>query len=148
MTVVRNATTSDIPAVLELLHDLGRPDPADAADAERFAAIASSYVADLDKAVLVAESGGRIMGLASVIFLIRLNRPGPEMYIPELVTRADCRGQGVGRALIEACVELAGRKECHRIRLESGNRRHGSHSFYRRLGFGQSALSFDLQISG
>ena len=139
---VREASPEDVPAVLGLLDELGRPKPAGRSEAEEFGRMVEGYITDGDKRVLVALAGGRIVGMASVLLLPRLNRTTRELYIPELVVSRQYRRRGLGRALVGHCVRLAAESGCHRIRLESGNSRTGSHDFYQDLGFEQSALSF------
>ena len=50
---------------------------------------------------LVAERQGRIEGLAHYLFHLSTTRIEPVCYLQDLFTRPQCRGQGVGRALIE-----------------------------------------------
>ena len=140
--VVREASTKDVPAVLGLLDELGRPAPADHLEIEVFGRMVERYIADDDKRVLVILAGGRVAGMASVLLLPRLNRSSSELYMPELVVSQQYRGRGLGKALVRYCIRLAAESGCHRIRLESGNRRTSSHRFYLDLGFEQSALSF------
>lgn len=147
-TTVRGAESRDVPGILELLAELGRPGPAGEAERAAFGRLVESYAGDPDKALLVAEAGGRLAGAASLLFLPRLNRAGPEAYMPELVVRAGLRGRGVGRALLGACEALAAARGCHRIRLESGNRREASHRFYLAAGFEQTSLSFSRGVGG
>lgn len=144
-TTVRAAGAGDVPGVLELLYELGRPRPA-AGEEGAFARMAESYASDPDKALLVAERGGELVGAASMLFLPRLNRAGPEAYVPELVVGGAHRGRGAGRALLEACAGLAAGRGCHRMRLESGNQREAAHRFYLAAGFGQTALSFSREV--
>ena len=84
--------------------------------------------------------------MVSVIFLSRLNQLNYEMHIPELVVLEKYQKQGVGKNLINACIDIAKTKKCHRIRLESGNKRKESHRFYKHLGFEQYALSFTKNL--
>jgi GNAT superfamily N-acetyltransferase len=51
---------------------------------------------------LVAEEGGALVGLAHIIFHRNTTMAGPVCYLQDLFARADTRGRGVGRALIEA----------------------------------------------
>ena len=51
---------------------------------------------------LVAEQGGRLVGLTHFLFHRSTSRIGPNCYLSDLFTDAAVRGQGVGRALIEA----------------------------------------------
>lgn len=144
--VVREASSKDVPAVLGLVGELGRPKPVGQPETEVFERMVEEYIADGDKRVLVALTGGKVVGMASVLLLPRLNHTTLELYIPELVVSQRYRNRGLGRALIKYCDGLAAESGCHRIRLESGNLRTASHRFYRDLGFEQSALSFSRDV--
>ena len=147
MVSVREASAGDVPAILELLYELGRPRPGAASDADAFGDMIKGYIADDDKGILVATAdGSEVAGVVAVMLLPRLNRTSLEMYVPELVVCRGSRRQGVGRELIDSCVRLARENGCHRIRLESGNSRISSHRFYEDLGFEQSSLSFTKDL--
>ena len=144
---VRTSSEKDIPMLLGLLYDLGRPKPQKDSDVEIFRKLVTRYVGDSDKTILVAEIDDmQIVGMASVMFLPRLNQLTLEMYIPELVVLEKYQNHGIGKKLINSCITLAKEKNCHRIRLESGNQRKESHQFYKHLGFEQSSLSFTKNI--
>jgi GNAT superfamily N-acetyltransferase len=144
---VRPSSDNDIAILLGLLYDLGRPKPQKDSDVETFRKLVTKYVKDSDKTILVAEIDDmKIMGMVSVIFLPRLNQPTLEMYIPELIVLEKYQNHGIGKKLINSCITLAKEKNCHRIRLESGNQRKDAHQFYMHLGFEQSSLSFTKNI--
>jgi ribosomal protein S18 acetylase RimI-like enzyme len=144
---VRTSSDKDIPILLGLLYDLGRPKPQKDSDVETFRKLVTKYVKDSDKTILVAELDDmKIIGMVSVMYLPRLNQSTLEMYIPELVVLQKYQNHGIGKKLINSCITLAKEKKCHRIRLESGNQRKDSHEFYKHLGFGQYALSFTLNL--
>jgi len=145
---VRTSSEKDIPVLLGLLYDLGRPKPQKDSDVETFRKLVIKYVKDSDKTILVAEIDDiQIVGMVSVIFLQRLNQLTLEMYIPELVVLEKYQNHGIGKKLINSCIALAKEKNCHRIRLESGNQRKESHQFYKHLGFEQSAFSFTKSLN-
>ena len=145
--IIRTASEKDIPILLGLLYDLGRPKPQEDTDVDIFRNLVKKYVADLDKTILVAEFDDiEIVGMMSIVFLPRLNRSTLELYVPELVVLEKYQNQGIGKKLINSCIDLAKEKKCHRIRLESGNQRKESHQFYKHLGFEQSALSFTKNL--
>lgn len=145
--VIRVSTSKDIPIILGLLYELGRPKPKTDGNVEEFRKLVRKYVKDSDKTILVAEIDDmKIVGMVSVMFLPRLNRSELEMYIPELIVHEKYQNQGIGKKLINSCLTLAQEKKCHRIRLESGNQRKDSHKFYKHLGFEQSAVSFTKNL--
>ena len=51
---------------------------------------------------LVAEEGGRLVGLAHYLYHRSTTAIGLNCYMQDLFTSAEARGRGVGRALIEA----------------------------------------------
>jgi GNAT superfamily N-acetyltransferase len=51
---------------------------------------------------LVAERGGRLIGIVHYLFHRSTTLLGPICYLQDLFTAAEARGAGVGRALIEA----------------------------------------------
>jgi len=58
---------------------------------------------DADEPVfaLVAEQGGRLLGLTHYLFHRSTTRIEPVCYLQDLFTSPEARGRGVGRALIE-----------------------------------------------
>lgn len=140
---IKKASKNDIPVILGLLYELGRPKPKKDNDVDVFRKLVKKYITDSDKQVLIALNNDvEIVGMASIIFLSRLNQANYEMYIPELIVTEEYQNGGIGEKLVKSCIELAKEKKCHRIRLESGNQRTESHKFYKKLGFIQSAFSF------
>jgi len=145
--LIRKAAKQDVPILLSLLYELGRPKPKNDSDVDDFRKMVKKYLSDSDKEILVAEHEDiEIVGMVSIALLPRLNQKNFEMYIPELVVSEKHRNSGIGDKLINACIELAKEKKCHRIRLESGNLRTESHVFYKKRGFEQSALSFSKEL--
>lgn len=144
---VREASDADIPILLGLLYDLGRPTPQTDSDVDSFRKLVKQYISDSDKKILVAVLNDvEIIGMISIIFLTRLNQKTLELYVPELVVDKKHRGLGVGSKLINSCAEIGKKKGCYRIRLESGNQRSQSHLFYSCLGFSQHAKSFTKKL--
>ena len=89
--------------------------------------------------VLVADDEGRVVGCVTYV-------PGPESplaesYVPDeagirmLGVVAEARGQGVGRLLVEACIDRARRQGRQAVFLHSTPSMHGAHRMYGRLGF-------------
>jgi GNAT superfamily N-acetyltransferase len=146
MLVIRNASSNDIPIILDLLYELGRPRPQKDRDVDEFSKLVTNYLSEPNKKIILAEYDNKIVGMASMMLLARLNRKNLELYIPELIVGKDYQNKGIGKKLIESCIDFAKKNKCHRIRLESGNQRKDSHLFYKKLGFEQSSLSFTKNL--
>ena len=56
---------------------------------------------------LVAEKDGAVLGIVHYLFHRNTSMIGPTCYLQDLFTAESSRGQGVGRALIEAVYERA-----------------------------------------
>jgi GNAT superfamily N-acetyltransferase len=143
---IRKSVENDIPSILNLLYDLERPRPLDEDEIKIFKNKIRNYFSDSDKSILVAEQEKEVAGIVSIVYLQRLNRAKLEMYIPELIITEKLRYLGIGKKLIQYCIDLAKQNNCYRIRLESGNQRKESHEFYKSIGFEQSAFSFTKHI--
>lgn len=144
---IRLAKKNDIPIILGLLYDLGRPKPETDSEVDFFRKLVKNYLKDSDKAILVAENNEvEIMGLVSIVYLSRLNQTKHEMYIPDLVVLKKFQNKGIGKMLIDSCEQLAKEKNCHRIRLESGLQREKAHDFYKKMQFTYSANSFTKNL--
>jgi GNAT superfamily N-acetyltransferase len=63
---------------------------------------------------LVAQAGGELLGLAHFLFHRSTIRIEPSCYLQDLFTVPAARGQGVGRALVEAVYERARAAGCSR----------------------------------
>lgn len=56
---------------------------------------------------VVAERGGKLLGLVHYLFHRNTAMLAPTCYLQDLFTMAETRGQGIGRALIEAVYDRA-----------------------------------------
>ena len=144
---IRESILDDIPLLLELLYELGRPKPQKDIELENFTQLLKNHINDNDKKILVAKiDDSKIVGLISLVFLPRLNQKTLELYVPELIVSQNYQYQGIGTKLINFSIELGKEKKCHRIRLESGNQRLESHKFYKHLGFENSSMFFTKNL--
>ncbi|MBO9538537.1 GNAT family N-acetyltransferase [Herbaspirillum sp.] len=64
---------------------------------------------------LVAESAGRLLGLAHYLYHRNTILIGPTCYLQDLFTVEAARGKGVGRALIEELYRRAGAAGAERV---------------------------------
>ena len=64
---------------------------------------------------LVAELDGRLVGLVHFIYHRSTTAISASCYLQDLFTTVECRGKGVGRALIEAVYDRAGSAGANRV---------------------------------
>jgi ribosomal-protein-alanine N-acetyltransferase len=85
---------------------------------------------------LVADSGGKVAGFAVASWL--QNEPVAE--VEGLFVELDFRRQGVGSALIIACMAWAAKAGALRVRLEVRSSNTAAHALYRRHGFSTAGV--------
>jgi PhnO protein len=141
---VRRAEPRDADAVLALLEGLGRSPVLDDPEPQR--QVFFDHLAFDDAAIFVAEEEG-VIGVASLWIRPRLNRTDPEGWIADLYVDPASRRRGTARALVDACVREAKRRECHRVVLETAHHRKDAHAFYEAYGFTHAARRYELPLA-
>ncbi|MQA08724.1 MAG: GNAT family N-acetyltransferase [Pseudonocardiaceae bacterium] len=131
MVSLRRARQDDAADVAALLVELGYPDNEVDAVEQRLA----MWAREPAGIVLVAQLNGRVVGTVAVTAIPYLEREGRWGRIVALVVSAECRGQGVGRQLVEAAEAAAGDLGCVTMEVTSARGRTESHPFYRSLGY-------------
>jgi predicted N-acetyltransferase YhbS len=102
--------------------------------------------------LLVAELDGEVVG--TVTFVLPGDRAweGPREPVADagfrvLAVAPDVEGSGVGRALVERCIDLAREHGSHRLMIVSMTWMTRAHTLYRKLGF-ERRPDLDLRFPG
>jgi len=136
--IFRSALRADVPAILHLLDDdeISRSRVvAEAADADFWRAF-EAIDADPRNELIVADEAGEIVGTCQLTFTPSLSRRATErMTIEAVRVRADRRGAGVGRAMMEWALQAAQERGCGLAQLTTDKRRTAAQRFYASLGF-------------
>ena len=114
--MIRPATPSDTPTICALIRAL--------AEYERLADQVSLDDKRLGEylfgprpfaEVLLAEEAGEVVGFALFFhnFSTFVGKPG--IYLEDLFVKPECRGQGHGKALLQAVARLAAERDCGRL---------------------------------
>jgi GNAT superfamily N-acetyltransferase len=120
--------------MLELDRELAQFERLTPPDAEEAARLAS-WIFDTRRAEgFVAESDGRIEGLAIFYEGINSFRARPFLYLEDLVVSEAARGRGVGEALMAALAREAAARGAPRLEWAVLDWNEGALRFYRRLG--------------
>jgi ribosomal protein S18 acetylase RimI-like enzyme len=131
--VVRRATVADADPIGRLLHDFNSefddPTPGPRALAERF----RELLAGDETVVLLGGDGPH--GLAVLRFRPGLWTRALECYLAELYVVPERRGHGLGRALMEAAIELARQNGADHMDLGTSEDDVAARALYESLGF-------------
>lgn len=147
---IRQATVEDLPSIIRLLAD----DPI-GGSRERFE---DPLPAEYSKAfndiqnqsgneVVVADEDGRIVGCLQLSFIANLSRRGMmRAQVEGVRVDKDCRGQGIGEALMGFAKDRARARNCGLVQLTTDTARPDAKRFYERLGYEASHVGMKLDL--
>jgi GNAT superfamily N-acetyltransferase len=130
---IRLATTADAPAFGRLLHAFNTEFDEPTPDADVIAARAAPLIESGELTVLFAGDGPD--GFASLRFRPSLYTGTLDAYLEELYVVPERRGQGVGRALLEASMQHARERGAAHIDLGTSEADVAARALYESAGF-------------
>ncbi len=138
---IRLARRADLAGMLSLYRHLNPDDPApDLAKAEM--AWLALIGSDLTK-VIVADAAGVLVSSCTLVIIPNLTRGiRPYGLIENVVTHADHRRTGLGRAVLSAALGAAWAADCYKVMLATGSRREETLRFYEGVGFERGGKTF------
>lgn len=151
---IRRAEEKDIPRLGELLlqvcrvHHEGRPDLFRAGGRKYTDKELAALLADPDRPILAAEDeNGRVIGYAFCV----LQRhdgdgamcDGTTLYLDDLCVDEACRGQGVGKALYRAVLELGRELGCYNVTLNVWTCNPDAMRFYEKCGLQRQKIGME-----
>jgi GNAT superfamily N-acetyltransferase len=138
---IRLTRRPDLAGMLALYRHLNPDDPApDPAKAET--AWLALIGSDLTK-VIVADSAGVLVSSCTLVIIPNLTRGvRPYGLIENVVTHADHRRTGLGRAVLSAALNAAWEADCYKVMLATGSRREETLRFYEGAGFERGGKTF------
>ncbi|MFD8014969.1 GNAT family N-acetyltransferase [Streptomyces sp. NPDC058955] len=148
-SLLRPATRAELPAVLALLADERRVvDPSTVPVTEAYERAFAAIEADPRNEMLVlADADGTVLGCLQATYIPGLGKGGAERALIEAVRiRADLRGAGLGRRLMELAADRARARGCALVQLTSNKERAEAHRFYASLGYARSHEGFKLAL--
>ena len=132
--LVREVRAEDLEELLDLythLHETVIPEGGRTREAlwERLLAAPNYHI-------LVAEQGGRLCASCTLVVIPNLTRNlRPYALIENVVTRRECRRQGLASACLNRARELAQACGCYKMMLLTGAKEEGILRFYEQAGY-------------
>lgn len=147
---IRPAVRAEVPAIVALLAD----DPIGAGREENTDPLPEAYFEAFDDIaaqpgnfLLVAETGGAIVGCLQLTIIPGLSRTGTKRgQIEGVRVGAAWRRGGVGEQFVRHAIELAREAGCGLVQLTSDNQRADARRFYERLGFVASHVGMKISL--
>ena len=134
---LRRARASDAPELARLFTTLGH-----ATVATDVAARWPQWATAGNSALVAVRSDGVLAGVVTLHQMLVLHRPRPVGRITALVVDASARGQGLGRALVDAAEAAFSDAGCGLLEITSNVRLNEAHTFYRHLGYEETSVRF------
>lgn len=149
---IRRAGPADAPEIARLLHDFNAEFEEPTPDVGTLAERSRRLLDGGEMTVLLAGEGPD--GLALFRFRPSLWAEGSECYLQELYVIPPSRGQGIGRALLTATIELARAAGAAGVDLNTGETDLAARRLYESVGFtnregspdGPSMLFYELEF--
>ncbi|MDT0170435.1 GNAT family N-acetyltransferase [Pseudarthrobacter sp. BRE9] len=151
---LRQATRSDLPAMVRLLADdalgAGREAAEDMAPYERgFDAIDAdpAHLLIVGELVPHGDESGPVVATFQLSFLPGISRQGAwRSQLEGVRVAAALRGQGLGKLMVEWAIQESRRRGCGLMQLTTHKSRSAAHRFYRQLGFEASHIGMKLAL--
>ena len=167
-----DATIEDFPTALEFIRNLW---DYNTYDEQETRAVYEKVIADPDSFIFFARAAdGSYCGMCHGDYFQTFWMSGLTCYVSSLIVRRECRGRGVGTALLDhalalaksaktaadqavsdaqsaldaanAALALAKSRGCKAVTLDSGLPRTAAHTFYEHYGFEKSCYGFEKYL--
>jgi GNAT superfamily N-acetyltransferase len=140
MSTVRSAAADDEPALRALVAEFPTPTQMNKLV---FSETLRAKLADPHSCTLVLEHDGRLVGYLSGHCHDTFYAAGPTAWVDEVLVSKEFRGQGHGRALMEAFEAWATASGCVLVSLATA----GAAAFYEHLGYATKAAYYKKYLA-
>ena len=138
---LERATSSDIPALVELLYELFSQELEFVPNKTLQTTALSQIIADENVGfIVVARSETVIVGMVSILFSVSTALGGRVAMLEDMVVSPGARGEKIGSRLLEQATMFAQEAGCKRITLLTDASNRAAQRFYQRSGFEQSSM--------
>lgn len=141
--MIEPAGEADVPAMSALLDDLFSIEQDFQPNGEKQMRAMRLLLSMPDRACLLVarDAQGKVAGMVSAQLVISTSEGAPSAWVEDMVVREDCRGAGVGRALLESLLQWAAGRGATRAQLLVDLDNDPALGYYRHLGWQTTRLA-------
>ncbi len=145
--LIREASVADIPAMLQLYAQPGYDDGDTLSFADAQGLFEKTAMYPYYK-FFVAMDDGLVVGTYAILVMDNLGHRGtPSALVESVAVDPALQGRGVGQAMMDHAMSIAGMKGCYKLALSSSLKRVRAHAFYEKLGFRRYGYSFGVDLN-
>ena len=135
------ATTSDIPALCELLHLLFSQEADFTPDHEAQRRGLARIISNPEVGhIVVARRDSQVIGMVNLLYTVSTALGDRVALLEDMVVSPSARGSGVGSRLLQHAIQFARLSGCKRITLLTDRTNEAAQRFYQKHGFSFSAM--------
>ena len=98
--------------------------------------------------LFVLRDGERVLGMANALITVSTAEGARVLLLEDVIVRAEQRGNGLGKRLVEHVLDWAGSQGLKRVTLLADRENAAALDFYRRLGFDDSRMRVMRKLTG
>lgn len=133
---IEQATLDDLPELAQLLHELFTSEGDFVPDHQKQIRGLRLILEQPSRGrIWVCRHNGLILGMINLLFTISTAEGGFVVMIEDVIVRADCRGRGIGRQLLQHSIDYARKKEFLRMTLLTDRVNAEGQEFFKSHGF-------------
>ena len=128
---IRPAAENDYPAIVEMFKEFAHFEHLD----ERLTNTVERIKAEAEyfNCFVAINNEDEIVGYATYFFAY-FTWTGKSLYMDDLYVKESCRGEGIGKLLINKVIEFAKTSRCHKLRWQVSDWNAPAIGFYKSLG--------------
>ncbi|MDC7675788.1 GNAT family N-acetyltransferase [Asticcacaulis machinosus] len=142
--VIGSAEQADLPGLLDLYRYLDAQDTRCPSD--KAIGVLEQFLRYNGSNILIGCLDAKLVASCTLIVIPNLTRGGtPYALIENVVTHADYRNRGYGKAILAAAVDRAWTQGCYKVMLMTGSKQPSTLAFYEAAGFEPSKTGFQVR---
>ncbi|WP_320172097.1 GNAT family N-acetyltransferase [Maridesulfovibrio sp.] len=137
---IRTARSADLAPMADLLKMLFSIESDFSADRSRQLEGLKMLLGNPRACILVADSGGEVVGMCTGQIVISTAEGGPSILVEDVVVREDFQSRGIGARLMQGLYEFAEENRATRLQLLADCENEPALKFYNKTGWDKTSM--------